>query len=151
MTAGMITRLVRLDPSTLSNLPPLTMSLELDITLLAAFGTSVAVLLLSQRISKYIPQTYRNTATNISSLVIGLLFGYGLYKGGMTDTRRVLGFLMLPSLILPSHLAASHRFDPSLMFIMIGGCLSILMFCRDAAKYLPVSGNQEMRRETASL
>jgi len=48
----------------------------------------------------------------ITPLLAGLLFGVGLEMSGMTDTRVVLGFLDL-----------AGAWNPTLMFVMVGGLL----------------------------
>ena len=45
----------------------------------------------------------------VTSLVSGVLFGAGLAVGGMTNPRKVIGFLSI-----------GHGWDPSLAFVMIG-------------------------------
>jgi uncharacterized membrane protein YedE/YeeE len=47
--------------------------------------------------------------SNISALLAGLLFGFGLIVSGMIDPAKVLGFLDL-----------AGAWDPSLAFVMIG-------------------------------
>ncbi|WP_087881982.1 YeeE/YedE family protein [Caballeronia mineralivorans] len=46
---------------------------------------------------------------NLSSLLVGLLFGFGLILSGMANPAKVLGFLDL-----------AGQWDPSLAFVMIG-------------------------------
>ena len=47
---------------------------------------------------------------NIITLLAGLIFGLGLIISGMTDPAKVIGFLDVAGL-----------WDPSLMFVMLGG------------------------------
>lgn len=49
------------------------------------------------------------------SLACGVLFGFGLALGGMTDPAKVVGFLDL-----------AGRWDPSLAFVMIGALMVTL-------------------------
>ncbi|MEX5744167.1 DUF6691 family protein [Massilia sp. X63] len=48
----------------------------------------------------------------VTALLIGLVFGFGLIVGGMTDPSKVLGFLDL-----------AGNWDPSLAFVMGGAIL----------------------------
>lgn len=45
----------------------------------------------------------------ISALIAGVIFGLGLIMSGMTDPKKVIGFLDV-----------AGNWDPSLMFVMIG-------------------------------
>jgi uncharacterized membrane protein YedE/YeeE len=73
---------------------------------------------------------------NLSSLLAGLLFGFGLILSGMANPAKVLGFLDL-----------AGQWDPSLAFVMIGAIAlaSIGFFASrragkpllDQAKHLP--------------
>ena len=47
---------------------------------------------------------------NIITLLAGLIFGLGLIISGMTNPAKVIGFLDI-----------AGRWDPSLMFVMLGG------------------------------
>ena len=47
---------------------------------------------------------------NIITLLAGLIFGLGLIISGMTNPAKVIGFLDI-----------TGRWDPSLMFVMLGG------------------------------
>jgi uncharacterized membrane protein YedE/YeeE len=46
---------------------------------------------------------------NISALIAGVIFGLGLILSGMTDPKKVIGFLDI-----------AGNWDPSLMLVMIG-------------------------------
>lgn len=58
----------------------------------------------------------------ITSLIAGLLFGFGLILSGMTNPAKVLGFLDI-----------SGRWDPSLMLVMLGA-LAVSFFAFRYAK-----------------
>jgi uncharacterized protein len=59
----------------------------------------------------------------LTSLVAGALFGAGLVLAGMTDTRRVQGFLDL-----------AGAWDPTLAFVMGGAVLPMALAWRLAAR-----------------
>jgi len=52
----------------------------------------------------------KNILTLFSTLFVGLIFGLGLIISGMTNPAKVIGFLDIAGL-----------WDPSLMFVMLGG------------------------------
>ncbi|KTC56719.1 hypothetical protein AO262_15385 [Pseudomonas fluorescens ABAC62] len=54
---------------------------------------------------------------NLTALIAGLIFGLGLYLGGMTDPAKVLGFLDL-----------AGEWDPSLALVMLGALLVSSVF-----------------------
>ena len=56
---------------------------------------------------------------SIAALAAGALFGLGLAMSGMTDARRVLGFLDL-----------FGAFDPTLMFVLAGAVATTLLLFR---------------------
>ncbi len=58
----------------------------------------------------------------ITSLIAGLLFGFGLILSGMTNPAKVLGFLDI-----------SGRWDPSLLLVMLGA-LAVSFFAFRVAK-----------------
>lgn len=60
---------------------------------------------------------------NISALIAGVIFGLGLMLSGMTDPKKVIGFLDI----------AGH-WDPSLMFVMIGAIAVSYFAFRQAKK-----------------
>src|SRR5688572_10588623 len=51
----------------------------------------------------------RSAKQMVTALASGLLFGVGLAIGGMTNPRKVIGFLTV-----------GHGWDPSLAFVMVG-------------------------------
>jgi len=58
----------------------------------------------------------------MTSLIAGLLFGFGLILSGMTNPAKVLGFLDI-----------SGRWDPSLLLVMLGA-LAVSFFAFRVAK-----------------
>jgi len=56
---------------------------------------------------------------SIAALAAGALFGLGLAMSGMTDARRVLGFLDL-----------FGAFDPTLLFVLAGAVATTLLLFR---------------------
>jgi uncharacterized membrane protein YedE/YeeE len=58
-------------------------------------------------------------STSFAALISGALFGTGLAMSGMTDARRVLGYLDV-----------SGAFDPSLAFVLAGAVLTTLLAFR---------------------
>lgn len=56
--------------------------------------------------------------TKISSLISGIIFGFGLTISGMLNPAKVLGFLNI-----------FDTWDPSLMFVMIGAILIFSPLC----------------------
>lgn len=59
---------------------------------------------------------------NISALISGVIFGLGLLLSGMTDPKKVIGFLDV-----------AGNWDPSLMMVMIGA-ISVSYFAFRHAK-----------------
>lgn len=69
----------------------------------------------------------------ITSLIAGLLFGFGLILSGMTNPAKVLGFLDI-----------SGRWDPSLMLVMLGALAVSFFAFRYAKKREKSLLNQEI-------
>jgi uncharacterized protein len=59
----------------------------------------------------------------ISSLLAGLIFGIGLILSGMTNPAKIIGFLDF-----------AGKWDPTLMFVMLGAILVSFFAFRVAAK-----------------
>jgi uncharacterized protein len=59
----------------------------------------------------------------ISSLLAGLIFGIGLILSGMTNPAKIIGFLDF-----------TGKWDPTLMFVMLGAILVSFFAFRIAAK-----------------
>jgi uncharacterized protein len=62
-------------------------------------------------------------STKLSAILAGLLFGFGLALGGMTDTSRVLGFLNF-----------SGQWDPALVFVLAFAVITTFFGYRWALK-----------------
>ena len=79
---------------------------------------------------KILPRTTPWRAATIS-LVAGLIFAAGLTLGGMTDPRKVQGFLDVGGIF-------AGRWDPSLAFVMGGAVLvSLIAFAAVDTKTAP--------------
>jgi uncharacterized membrane protein YedE/YeeE len=59
--------------------------------------------------------------STIAALISGAMFGTGLAMSGMTDARRILGFLDI-----------AGDFDPTLLFVLGGAVLTTALFFRPA-------------------
>lgn len=78
---------------------------------------------------------------NLSSLVAGAMFGIGLYLSGMTDTRKVIGFLDL-----------FGDWDPTLAFVMGGAVAVMAIAWRIATRWeVSLSGEPFPARSTAQF
>ena len=78
-------------------------------------------------------------AVNSTTILSGFFFGTGLVMTGMTEPTKVLSFLSLPALLFKSEFE-NPVWDPSLLFVMMGGMLPNLLaynfFIRKTSKPL---------------
>jgi uncharacterized membrane protein YedE/YeeE len=80
MTIGMITHMLMIDVSAIAKLPPHRIVLETDPELLAALAISLSLFFVLHLVKRNIQPIYWNPIRHASSLLMGIIFGFALYK-----------------------------------------------------------------------
>ncbi|WVQ97574.1 hypothetical protein IAU59_004688 [Kwoniella sp. CBS 9459] len=90
-------------------------------TLIALFSTIALAKLAQYALRRYLLSLKRQQPVARASpyFLDGVIFALGLAVSGMTDSRKVLGFLRFPQLFANR----PQDFDPSLAMVMLGGLL----------------------------
>jgi uncharacterized membrane protein YedE/YeeE len=125
MLSGMITRTLLLKEH--DTAVPFQTSLDLDQDIAFSLAGILVFFLVSVLVGRQVPQKYWKAATDVNALIIGLFFGFGLIKAGMTDPNKVKSFLALPTYFEMHPRGLFAPVDPSLLFVMMGGMLPNLI------------------------